>query len=203
MNAFLAEEWKRRIEIRCCAARILPERTEEIVRHGLPLVLNLLTSPWKPTGDDQLPDVHLILDGPTGKVGMSVCVQSNMRNLGEQFKRLKTQFSLNRLTRLVIIQDERVPLTKAAKVARQTLEELQSLGVIVSQPTPQVLAGLDALRDLLSDAKSGDLAFHGENVLALPTEVWLADHLPDDLRQFVEQPDLHRRKPTCINWRLF
>ena len=89
--------------------------------------------------------------------------------------------------RSYIIQDDRVPLTKAAKVARQSLEELQSLGVIVSQPSQQVLAGLDALRDLLSDAKSGDLAFHGENVLARPTEAWLAEHLPDDLRQFVEQ----------------
>jgi len=184
IDAFLSDEWKERNE-RLLAAN-LPERTEEIVRHGLPLLMTLMGSQWKSTSDEQLPDVHLILDGPTGEVGISVCVQSNMRNMGDQFKRLKAQFSLNRLTRLVIIQDDRVPLTKAAKVARQSLEELQDLGAIVSLPSQQVLAGLDALRDLLSDAKSGDLAFHGENVLPQATEAWLAKHLPEVLRKYVE-----------------
>ena len=185
VNAFLNDEWKSRFE--AALAANLPERTEEIVRHGLPLVTNLLTTKWESTSDEQLPDVHLIFDGPTGEVGISVCAQSNMRSVSDQLKRLKDQLAQHRLTRLVVVQDLRVPLTKAAKVARQSLEDLQAQGVIVAIPSIDVLAGLDTVRDLLSDAKSGDLAFHGENISTDTAEKWMAEHLPDGIREFVEQ----------------
>ncbi len=184
-DEFLEQEWKRRF------ARALAEnsqdRTEEIVRHGLPQLLATIAPQWVPTSDDQLPDVHLVLDGPTGEVGISVCVQSNMRNVGEQFKRLKAQFASGRLTRLIVVQDSRVPLTKGAKVARQSLDDLETQGAIVILPTESVLASLDALRDLLSDAKSGDLADRGVGILTQTAQEWLTKHLSADLHEFVAQ----------------
>ena len=185
LDEFLTHEWKSRLE-RCHAAN-LPERTEAIVRHGLPELLNLVAPQWKTTSDRLLPDMHLVLDGPTGEIGISACVQSNMRTVGEQFKRLKGQLALKRLTRLVVIQDSRVPLTNAAKVARQSLEELVAQGTIVVLPSIEMLSSLDALRGLLSDAKSGDLANRGESVLPHIAEAWLVNKIPDDLRTFVDQ----------------
>ena len=160
---FFSEEWTRRFDS-FVQSECSRKGRKKSSGHGLPLLASLLTPHLKTSEDDQLPDVHLIFEAPSDKVGISLCAQSNMRNLGEQFKRLKTQLALQRLTRLVVIQDSRIPLTKAAKVARQSLEELQSQGAVATNPAQNVLAGLDALRDLLSDAKSGDLAFHGENV---------------------------------------
>lgn len=185
IDDFLREEWKTRIDTAFKANQ--PEQTEPIIRHGLPLLLNLLMPDWTTTTDELLPDVHLILNGPSIKVGISLCIQSNMRNIGEQFKRLKAQWALNRLSRLILVQDDRTPLTKAAKVARQSFEELQSLGVNVVVPEQQTLATLDALRDLLSDAKSGDLALDGESISSQTTEEWLTRQIPDNLRQFVQQ----------------
>jgi hypothetical protein len=182
---FLGEEWAARVERQRNASD--PERTEEIVRHGLPRLLGLIARDWTLTDDEELPDVHLILTGPTGKIGVSVSTQANMRNVGEQLKRLRLQWSQQRLTRLIVVRDTRLPLSKGAKVARQTLEELEQSGAVIVQPSLDVLAALDALRDLLSDARSGDLAHNGEPVLPLSAEAWLQQHLPDELRQFVAQ----------------
>jgi hypothetical protein len=183
VDVFLEEEWKRRFEN--SLTQNVPERTEEIVRHGLPLLLGLLAPQWKSTTDDQLPDVHLIFEADTKKVGICLSAQSNMRNVGEQFKRLKAQQALGILTRLVIVQDSRFPLTKTAKVARQTLDELQASGATLALPAQNVLVGLGAIRDLLSDAKSGDLAFHGEAIAAETVEQWLPQHVPEDVRDFL------------------
>lgn len=183
LEAFLEDEWKNR-----CATLLTtnaPERTEEIIRHGLPLMLRLLSLPWRLAVDDRLLDIHLQFEAAHDKVGISLCAQSNMRNVGEQFKRLKAQWSLRLLTRLVVIQDSRLPLTKGAKVARQTLDELQTDGAVVVLPTQNVLVCLDAIRDLLSDAKSGDLSFHGDTVSSETVERWLSQNVPDDVHAFL------------------
>ena len=106
VESLLHEEWKNRFDSLLKANA--PERTEEIIRHGMPLVIRLLTPQWKTIEDDQLPDIHLLFEAAPRKVGISLCAQSNMRNVGEQFKRLKAQLALLRLTRLVVIQDARI-----------------------------------------------------------------------------------------------
>lgn len=183
VDEFLHEEWKTRFH--GALNSNTPERTEDIIRHGLPLVIGLLDPQWKSATDDQLPDIHLIYESAANKVGVSLCAQSNMRNVGEQFKRLKAQQALGRLTHFVIIQESRFPLTKTAKVARQTLDELQTQGANVLLPSQNVLVGLDAFRDLLSDAKSGDLAFKGETVATDAVKKWLSQNVPEDLRDFL------------------
>ena len=185
IDDFLKREWDARSER--CFQENSPERTEEIVRHGIPELVTLLAPQWKLTNDKLLPDVHLILDGPTGEIGISVCTQPNMRTAGVQLKRLKDQFARKRLTRLIIIQDERRAITKTAKVAQQSLEELLSDGAIVEIPSKETLANLDALRELLSDTKSGDLAVNGENVTPSKVDEWLTQNLPSTLRAFFDQ----------------
>ena len=65
----------------------------------------------------------------------------------------------NPVARLIVVRDSRVPITPKATKTRQALDELQRAEVVVRHPSPEVLAALDALRSLLSDAKSGDLGY--------------------------------------------
>ena len=59
------------------------------------------------------------------------------------------------------------------------------------------LVSLDAFRDLISDAKSGDLAFHGETVKSETVEKWLPQNVPETLREFLSSVLEHMsHRPT-------
>lgn len=200
---FLQDQWDAALDRKLAGST--PESTEEIVRHGLPLVVKMLSPDLSLTTDDQLADVPLLFEpmsepgkklgsagksGPGAKskrIGVSICTQSNMNSFTAQLKRLKKQFVPERLQRLVILRDARVPLSEGAKVARQQLAELEQKHAVVIYPPVEVLAALDALRELLSDAKSGDLACQGETVAPQTVEEWLVAQLPAALREFVQQ----------------
>jgi hypothetical protein len=132
--------------------------------------------------DERLPDVELLFQGPAGKSGLSIRTEPNMKTVGTKFKNLTEQLSTGRLSRLTVIRDSRVPLTKTAKVARKNLEELEQHGAVVVHPSIEALAALDALRALLSDAKSGDLDRNGETVSPQTVEEWFKLHLNEELR---------------------
>ena len=185
ITTFLEDEWSSRLERALAATR--PEQTEEALRHGLPLVMKLVSPDWKSVRDAQLGDMALVFEGPSGRTGIAICTQPNMNSLAAQLKRLRSQFGMRRVARLIVLRDGRVPLSKGAKVARQSLDDLEHQGAIIAHPAPPVLAALDALRALLSDAQSGDLAHAGEGVAPRTVEEWLMSHLPDDLREFAEQ----------------
>jgi len=182
---FLDDEWKAHLDHSLSSSR--PERTEEIVRHGLPQLIRLIAPQWQPVTAEQLPDVPLVFDGAGGRVGVSICTQANMNSVSAQLKRLKTQFVPDQLARLVVVRDGRVPLSKSAKVARQALAQLAEQGAIISEQPSEVFAALDALRSLLSEAKSGDLSCDGQAIGPQSVEQWLREHLTDDLRRFADQ----------------
>lgn len=185
LEAFLDDEWKARVERTVSLNR--PELTEDIVRHGLPQLVQILAPQWEPVRNDQLPDVPLVYAGPSGRTGISICTQSNMNSVTAQLKRLKTQFTPERLSRLIVLRDGRVPLSKGAKVASQALAQLADQGAEIVEHSTEVFAALDALRGLLSEAKSGDLARDGQTVSPQTVEEWLRRHLPDSLRDFVDE----------------
>ncbi len=184
VETFLDDEWKTRVEQSLSASR--PERTEEIVRHGLPQLVRLLAPHWNSVSDEQLPDVPLVFAGPSGRTGVSICTQANMVSVAAQLKRLKTQFMPDRLRRLIVLRDSRIPLSKGARVASQALSQLVEQGAVVAERSSEVFAALDALRALLSEAKSGDLACDGQAIAPQTVEEWLKLHLPDNLRDFVD-----------------
>lgn len=183
-DVFLDEEWKSLVEQSLSTSR--PERTEEIVRHGLPQLVALLAPGWTAVRDEQLPDVPLVFEGPSGRIGISICAQANMNSVAAQLKRLKSQFTPDRLSRMIVLRDGRVPLSKTAKVASQALSQLVEQGAVVSEYSSEVFAALDALRALLSEAKSGDLARDGLAITPRSVEEWLKRNLPDGLRNFVD-----------------
>jgi len=185
VDLFLAEAWDLCLEQKL--ATNAPESTEEIVRHGLPLFFRLRSPILKLVRDERLPDVSPIFEGPHGRTGLSICTHSNMNSLAARLKRLKNQVSQRRLDRLVLLRESRIPLSPSAKAARQYLEELEQQRAVCVFPAVEALAALDALRELLSDAKSGDLAFHGDTISPQTVEQWLAAHLEESLDNFAEE----------------
>ena len=131
--------------------------------------------------------MHLILDEAGEQTGISVCTQSNMRSVGEQLKRLKVQWSSPRLARLILVQDERVPLSKGAKVAQQTMQDLVQQGALLVCPSIAELAALDVMRGMLSDAKAGDLAGQRKEIPVTTVEDWLRGEIPHELKTLVEK----------------
>ncbi|HQX53921.1 MAG TPA: hypothetical protein PLR25_28670, partial [Planctomycetaceae bacterium] len=180
---FLDETWATIVEEKLKSNQ--PQQTEEILRHALPMVAQLVEPGLTFATDDQLPDVSLILEGGSGRIGVSVCTETNMNSLAARLKRLKSQTGLNRLDRLVIVRDSRAPISPTAKKAEEYLADLRKRGVALVHPAPEVLATLDALRSLLSDARSGDLAFQGDTVAPKTLEEWFAKHLSNNLKEFV------------------
>lgn len=183
--AFLEDRWETALE-RTLAANA-PSQTEEIVRHGLPLVVQIVAPETTLVRDEQLRDVSLVFETSGKKSGVSICTQSNMTSLAARLKRLKTQFATGRVDRLTIVRDSRVPITPSAKAAKQYLGELEAQGARVIFPAQEALAALDALRGLLSDAKSGDLACDGQAVSPQTVEEWLTAHLAESLRTLVDE----------------
>ncbi len=182
---FLAERWESSLEAKL--ASNTAEATEDIVRHGVPMLARILAPQAKPVRDETLADVELVYDSPTGRTGVSLCTQPNMTSLATKLKRLKQQLGSRRIERLVVLRDSRVPLTKTAKAARQNLVDLEGSGAFVIHPPIEVLAAIDALRSLLSDAISGDLNCDEELVPPQTVSQWLEAHLSNDVRQFVAQ----------------
>ncbi|MSR58519.1 MAG: ATP-binding protein [Planctomycetaceae bacterium] len=181
---FLTETWEACLEQKLTDKS--PAKTDEIVRQGLPLLVRLVAPQSTRVRIDRFEDVDPVFESPTGRYGFSLCTQANMTSLAAQLKRLRKHFPSPGLKRLVLVRDSRVPIPKTAKVARQQLTDLEQQGARVVYPSVEVLAALDALRELLSDAKSGDLACRGEPISPQTVEEWLLAHLPGDLRDFVD-----------------
>ena len=183
---FLTETWGATVEAKLRISHA--EQSEEIVRHALPMVARLLEPDLEVTADASLQDVAAIFRGRQGRVGISICTQSNMTSLAARLKRLRGQADSGRLDRLVVIRDGRVPLSATARKAQQYLRELQEDGrTKVVHPTAEVLAALDALRALLSDARSGDLSCAGETVAPGVFEEWFRGQMSSQLQEFVRE----------------
>lgn len=162
-----------------------PALTEEILRYSLPTVVKLIHPDVKQAFDDRLGDVGVILEHPGGRLGISICTQAHMTSLSARLRRLIEQFGTRRIDGLLIVRDHRIPITKGAAKVQSRLEELEGLGARVVFPSVDVLAALDVIRSLLSDAKSGDLACDGTTIDVRTLNDWLATHLPKDVRAFL------------------
>jgi hypothetical protein len=159
--------------------------TDDILAHGLALAVEVLGQGQRAV-EHALKDIDLVIDTAKGRRIVSFCNQSG-GTLTRRLKRLREHVEVNELQGLVLIRDSRLPISKYAKKAREHFSALEELGVPVVRPTPDALAALEALRSLLSDAKAGDLANHGESVSTDVVAAWLAANLPAGLRQLLEE----------------
>jgi hypothetical protein len=191
----LAERWERYLERAERDNR--PELSDEILEHGLPLLLQLGTA-RRAIGSGSR-DLQFTVSGAGAPVGVSICNQTNMRSLAARFRRLRAEVLPPE--RLAIVRDARLPIGRAAHRTRQYLEELSSRGARIIHPAPEALAALEALRVLLSEAKAGDLASDGEPIGPATVEEWLASNLPLSLAGLIHDLSPERAAPQDFDLR--
>jgi hypothetical protein len=181
----MGDEWERRLDI--ANRDNSPKKAVEVLRSGLQHLLHLTNADWKlkPDPSDVL---DFVLSAPQNeaRVGVKVCDDSPNR-LAAQLRRLSRVFpkSLN-VQKLVLLKDERSPISRNAAATQKYLKELELNDAVYHKVAPEAIAALDALRQLLADAKSGDLAFDGENVEGRTVIEWLRSHLPVSLSDLAE-----------------
>ena len=185
LDTFLDDWWNRQLADRVAAND--PDQTETILRHALPPLFTLLGLAAEPVSAEGLDDIPLIFQQAERRLGLSICTQWHMNSLAARLRRLKDQWSRRQLQRLVVVRDPRRPLSKTANKARQYLEQLQQQQVSVLHVEPGMLAQLDTLRTLLSDARSGDLAWQGEPVPADALDTWLRRQITPEVRAFAQE----------------
>jgi hypothetical protein len=182
---FLANLWKERVEQ--SAVRSDVHEAESILGEGLPLLFQLTEKNWRLVRADDERDLHQVFEGPEGRIGLVHCTQMNMIKLAAHLRRLRDPNRGPKVRKLVLVRDPRLPISASAKKARAYLKDLKSAGAGYLQPSVEVFAALDALRSVLSDAKSGDLANGGDAVEPALVEDWLMGSLPQDLIDFAKE----------------
>jgi len=142
----------------------------------------------------RLRDADLVFESPRGRINISLCNQQNMTSLAGRLRRLREQAKeqvLEELTRerFILLRDARLPIGAHAKKTREHREQLLTTGFHWLSASAEMIAALDALRGLLSDAKAGDLANGGEALTPATVQEWLATNLDARLRPLRELLD--------------
>jgi hypothetical protein len=174
---FLSQEFDRR---RDQALAQDEAESDMSLAHGLPLLAEILGGQWhmeRPSGKD----IDLLLSHGNKRIAVSLCNHQNMKSLAARLKRLTDWHSRNKGAEMVLIRDGRLPISRTAVVTRSRLDSLVAKGVSVCRPDADTLAALQALRSLISDARSGDLHEGGEAIGPKTVEEWLFQNLDSSL----------------------
>ncbi len=157
--------------------------SDGVLAHGLPLLMQVLGR-GRQIMDPDLKCVDMIFETPAGRRHVGFCNQVGNPFTGKLAK-LREAVEHGQVSHLVLVRDGRLPISRYAKKAQEHLDALAQRDVPLLRPAARDLAALDAFSSLLSDAKAGDLAKHGEVVAAAEVERWFATHLPDVLHDLV------------------
>jgi hypothetical protein len=149
---------------------------EGVLADGLLKVIDARAPGQARRGDRR--DLDLVVAGIEGDIGVAVCHAQNMTSLAARLKRLQSVGSSASFKRLVILRDERLPISSTATTTRQRLSALQDAGHIFVQSTAEAYAAIAAARRLLAEAAAGDLSLNGQPVAPESLKTWLAGH-PD------------------------
>jgi AAA ATPase domain len=180
LEDFLASAIELRLDRTVAAASV--EYTDQILTHGLPLLLRLLNQEWELKATTRIGDADLVFENPGGRISICLCNQRNMTNLAGRLRRLREQVKeevLEETTHenFILIRDARLPIATNAKKTREHREQLVAQGFRWISASAAMLAALDTLRGIWSDAKAGDLSNGGETVSPALVQEWLGTHL--------------------------
>jgi len=173
LDAFLESMLEERIQ------RVDPADAEAAVRNGLPLLLHSMAA--APGAGGGAFDFSL----RGGRQRIAVCNQANARSLLARLQKIDEAFRPGEGQSILLLRDARLPIGAKAEKTRQRLKSIEDKGgrlVAISQEAVEALA---ALRRLLADAQSGDLAYRGDPVPASSVEQWIAGHLPSSVESLV------------------
>jgi hypothetical protein len=151
-----------------------PSETEAILRNGMPLLARSAGLACSVPGNRS--PLDFAIDG--GRVAIALCNEANANSLTNHLKKISAAWKPVANQTLLLLRDARLPISRNATVGHQHIASLQERGGRLVTVSEEAVEALAALRRLLSDAESGDLAHHGESVTPGAVEQWIAGHLP-------------------------
>jgi hypothetical protein len=163
--------------------RIDAPETEASLRNGMPLLARSAGLSCSVPGNRS--PLEFVLND--GKIAVGLCNQSNAVGLSNHLKRISAAWKPAAQPKLLLLRDARLPIGANAKVTKQLIANLEKQGGRMIPVSQEAVEALAALRRLLSDAESGDLAHHGEPVKANDVQQWIAGHLPAALDSLVAE----------------
>lgn len=164
------------------AVRRLPEETDTALAHGLPILAAVADIPVQ---ESCRPGADLCLGPPAAPKLVALANQPHMTALAALLRRLSSALSDEEKSRLVLLRDPRLPIRPGARKTRMYLEELERAGARLVRPQEDATAAVDAIRRMLTQAQSGDLANDGETIGPGTVREWLAANVPDSARDLL------------------
>jgi hypothetical protein len=158
-----------------------PSETEAILSNGMPLLARAAGLKSSVPGNRSALD--FTIDG--GRVAIAICNQANARTLANRVRKISAEWKPAVNQSLLMLRDARLPISRNAKATSERIATIQEQGGRLVTVSEEAVEALAALRRLLSDAESGDLAHHGEPVTPGAVEQWIAGHLPAALDPLV------------------
>ena len=119
---FLARTWQERLEE--SSRSDTSGQVNHILTHGIPLLVHSSAQSWEVQGDRPPRDIDLMLEGPDGRLGISLSNHRDLRSLWPRLKRLPALIKDRRIEKLLLLRDVRLPIGKNAVRVNQLLDEL-------------------------------------------------------------------------------
>ncbi len=181
LASFLRQEWDSRVD--AAGESISRGDIDEVLDQGIQaLIAAAAGGKWKAgTGAG---DIDFRLESPAGQIDVSLCNQRNMNSLAARLRRLGRSARNGRT--LVLLRDSRLGIGKNARATRRYLDDLARAGARVVHPSIEALEALEALRTLLADSRSGDLARDGSPISPETVQDWIARNMPSCLAELAD-----------------
>jgi hypothetical protein len=131
--------------------------------------------------------VDMFFESSEGDIAIGLCNNRPGPGLVKKFDQLRKLAEDAPATKLILLRDGRLPIGRTAAKTRELRDRLLKKGARWVEPSAEALATLDALRRLLSDAKSGELDNRGDTVELKTVQDWLAQHLAAELKDVFDE----------------
>jgi AAA ATPase-like protein len=188
IGQFLDQIWEeRKQQAQAAGAPRSTSNTEDIIIQGLSLLTNLMSQTWQRVEHNRPRDIDLLFESADGHIGISLCNSTHHYSLYKKLERLLAQVKERRVNKLFLLRDSRLPISSGALKTLDIRNQIITEGAHWVEPTEEALAALDALRQLLSDAKSGALANGGDTVASQTVEEWLVANIREELNRTLEE----------------
>jgi hypothetical protein len=171
VNDFLQNELNSREES-ACTRRITPEETDELLQGVLPSLFHIRDERCREKDGKDCPVVDIVIACPDGDIEISLCNHRNMSILAGKLRRLLQHVTPGKTLKRVLVRHPKLHIPVGARKVSQYLQQLSGRHVRLITPSPEALAALDALRSLLSDARSGDLTHRGQPIHEKTVRDW-------------------------------
>ncbi len=184
LDTFLQNEMDIREE--AVYSHVNPDEMDDMLQGVLPSLVNMQDDRCRENDKKLHPDVDMVIACPDAEIGICLCNHQNMNSLAGKLRRLVHGFPPEQNMRLILLRHPQLRIRPGAKKVNQYLRRLNDRRVRLITPSLEALAALDALRSLLSDARSGDLTHRGTPIHEKTVREWFKSLKASPVKAFMD-----------------